>query len=179
LQRVGIAQALINDPEVVFLDEPMSGLDPLGRRDVRELILTLRDKGCTVFFSSHVLSDAEALCSRVAILAGGKLVASGRMAELQAFQVRGWELILANVAASSLERHRRRIQRVTAVGDQRYSLELPLEPSPDQLLRDLQAEGAQLVSLNPIRDTLEDFFVKKVSEQPASRQAVEPTREAS
>ena len=75
LQRVGIAQALINDPELVFLDEPMSGLDPLGRREVRELILPLRDRGCTVFFSSHILADAEALCSRVAILAGGRLVA--------------------------------------------------------------------------------------------------------
>ena len=79
LQRVGIAQALINDPEVVFLDEPMSGLDPLGRRDIRTLILRLRDRGCTVFFSSHVLSDAEALCSRVAILAGGRLVTAGRL----------------------------------------------------------------------------------------------------
>ncbi len=69
LQRVGIAQALVNDPEVVFFDEPMSGLDPLGRREIRHLILRLRDRGCTVFFSSHVLSDAEALCSRVAILA--------------------------------------------------------------------------------------------------------------
>jgi ABC-2 type transport system ATP-binding protein len=169
LQRVGIAQALINDPEVVFLDEPMSGLDPLGRREVRQLILTLRDKGSTVFFSSHVLSDAEALCSRVAILAGGKLVASGRMADLHAFQVRAWELIVANVSAHSVERHRGRIQRVTAVGDQRYSLELPLEPAPELLLRDLQAEGAQLVSLNPVRDTLEDFFVKKVGEQAPSR----------
>ena len=169
LQRVGIAQALINEPEVVFLDEPMSGLDPLGRREVRQLILTLRDKGCTVFFSSHVLSDAEALCSRVAILASGKLVASGRMADLQAFQVRAWELILANVSTSSLERHRARIQRVTPAGDQSYSLELPLEPAPDQLLRDFQAEGAQLISLNPVRETLEDFFVKKVGEQPAPR----------
>ena len=75
LQRVGIAQALINEPELVILDEPMSGLDPLGRRDVRALILRLRDRGCTVFFSSHVLSDAEALCNRVAILAKGRLVA--------------------------------------------------------------------------------------------------------
>ena len=109
------------------------------------------------------------LCSRVAILAGGKLIASGRMADLQAFQVRAWEMILANVSASSLERHRARIQRVTPVGDQRYSLELPLQPTPDLLLRDLQAEGAQLVSLNPVRETLEDFFIKKVGEQPTSR----------
>ena len=79
VQRVGIAQALINDPEVVFLDEPMSGLDPLGRRDVRSLILELRDQGRTVFFSSHILADAEALCSRVAVVAGGRLAATGRL----------------------------------------------------------------------------------------------------
>ena len=77
IQRVGIAQALLNDPEVVFLDEPMSGLDPLGRRDVRALILELRDQGRTVFFSSHILADAEALCRRVAVVAGGRLAAVG------------------------------------------------------------------------------------------------------
>jgi len=87
LQRVGLAQALINEPELVFLDEPMSGLDPLGRRDVRALILELRDRGCTVFFSSHILSDAEALCSRVAIVVGGQLVTSGRLSEILAFEV--------------------------------------------------------------------------------------------
>src|SRR3954463_51386 len=97
LQRVGIAQALINDPELVIFDEPMSGLDPLGRREVRALILLLRDRGCTVFFSSHVLSDAEALCSRVAILAKGRLIASGRLTEMTAFRVRGWELVAANL----------------------------------------------------------------------------------
>jgi ABC-2 type transport system ATP-binding protein len=169
LQRVGIAQALLNDPEVVFLDEPMSGLDPIGRREVRNLILRLRDRGCTVFFSSHVLSDAETLCNRVAILSAGKLVAGGRIADLQAFDVRGWELIVSNVSAASLERHRTRAHRFTLLGEQRYSLELPIEPAPELLLRDLLAEGAQLVSLNPIRDTLEDFFVKKVGVQPASR----------
>src|SRR6476469_9410018 len=76
LQRVGIAQALLNDPEIIFLDEPMSGLDPLGRRDVRQLILSLRDQGRTVFFSSHILADAEELCSRVAVVAKGRLAAS-------------------------------------------------------------------------------------------------------
>ena len=93
VQRVGIAQALINDPEVIFLDEPMSGLDPLGRREVRTLILQLRDQGRTVFFSSHILADAEALCSRVAVVAGGRLAAAGRLSDILAFEVRGWELV--------------------------------------------------------------------------------------
>jgi ABC-2 type transport system ATP-binding protein len=169
VQRVGIAQALINDPEVVFLDEPMSGLDPLGRREVRNLILSLRDRGCTVFFSSHVLSDAEALCNRVAVLAGGKLVASGRISDLQAFDVRGWELIVSDVAPELLESHRARVLRATPIGERRYSLELPLEPPPELLLRDFISGHAKLVSLNPIRDTLEDFFVKKVGGQTSTR----------
>ena len=97
IQRVGIAQALLNDPEVVFLDEPMSGLDPLGRRDVRQLILELRDQGRTVFFSSHILADAEALCSRVAVVAKGRLAASGRLTEILAFEVHGWELVVSGL----------------------------------------------------------------------------------
>ena len=93
-QRVGLAQALLNDPEVLFLDEPMSGLDPLGRRHVRDLILGLRAKGCTVFFSSHILSDAETLCSRVGVLVQGKLVASGPLSEILAFELKGWEVVV-------------------------------------------------------------------------------------
>jgi ABC-2 type transport system ATP-binding protein len=165
LQRVGIAQAILNDPEVVFLDEPMSGLDPLGRREVRNLILSLRDRGCTVFFSSHVLADAEALCSRVAILASGRLIASGKITDIHAFQVRGWELIVAHLSADSLERHRGRTRKVTAIADSQYALELPLEPGPDLLLRDLIGEGAHLVSLNPTRESLEDFFIQQVGKQ--------------
>ena len=162
LQRVGLAQALLSDPELIFLDEPMSGLDPLGRREVRALILSLRDRGCTVFFSSHVLSDAEALCSRVGILARGQLVAAGRIGDLHAFQVRGWELVVSNLSDEVLERSRSRIQRVTTISEHRYSLELPLDSEPDVLLRDLIGGGAKLVSLNPMRETLEDFFFEKV-----------------
>jgi ABC-2 type transport system ATP-binding protein len=163
LQRVGIAQALLNDPELVIFDEPMSGLDPIGRREVRALILRLRDRGCTVFFSSHVLSDAEALCSRVAILAKGRLVASGSLTDMLPFHVRGWELVAVRVSDQLLRSLEARSTRVLKLGDGRYAIDLPLDPPPDRILAELAAGGAALVSLNPIRDTLEDFFVQQVS----------------
>jgi ABC-2 type transport system ATP-binding protein len=171
LQRVGIAQALINEPEVVFFDEPMSGLDPLGRREIRQLILRLRDRGCTVFFSSHVLSDAEALCSRVAVLAGGRLVAAGDLSELLAFQVRGWELVVTGLTDTALDRAKASggVTQVTALGGRRYALELPLSVTPVDLLAGLTAQGAQLVSINPVRETLEDFFVRQIGAAPTER----------
>jgi ABC-2 type transport system ATP-binding protein len=164
LQRVGLAQALLNDPEVIFLDEPMSGLDPLGRRDVRALMLELRDQGRTIFFSSHILSDAEALCSRVAILAKGRLAAAGRLTELQAFAVRGWELVVANVPAPALDRVRARARGVLTIAGDRYAIDLPPDGRPEEVLRELTAAGATLVSLNPLRETLEDLFVRRVAE---------------
>jgi ABC-2 type transport system ATP-binding protein len=171
VQRVGIAQALLNEPDVVFLDEPMSGLDPLGRREIRELILRLRDRGCTVFFSSHVLSDAEALCSRVAILARGRLVAEGSLSDILAFKVRGWELVVSGLSDEALARARQlgRVQQAIALGPHRYALELPLDPPPERVLADLISAGASLVSLNPIRHTLEDFFVQQVAAAPRER----------
>jgi ABC-2 type transport system ATP-binding protein len=164
LQRVGIAQALLNDPEVIFLDEPMSGLDPLGRRDVRALILELREQGRTVFFSSHILADAEALCGRVAVVAGGRLAASGRLSDLLAFQLRGWEVVVAGLASEALARIRPRIRSVTEISPERYTLELALDQPPERLLPELAAGGASLVSVNPVRDSLEDFFVQRVAE---------------
>ncbi len=161
LQRVGIAQALINDPEVIFLDEPMSGLDPLGRRDVRELILSLRDQGRTIFFSSHILTDAEALCSRVAIIVGGRLVACGRLADLSV-DVQGWELVVTGVQPSAVSGLGSDVRRVTRIADGRYSLELTGARPPEQVLSQLVSRGARLVSLNPRHQTLEDFFMKQV-----------------
>ena len=164
LQRVGLAQALLNDPEVVFLDEPMSGLDPLGRRDVRALILELRDQGRTIFFSSHILSDAEALCTRVAIVAKGRLAASGTLADLKEFAIQGWELVMAGVPPEALERVRARARRVVTIGGDRYAIDLPPDGRPEELLRELTAAGATPVSLNPLRETLEDVFVRRVAE---------------
>jgi len=157
----------------VFLDEPMSGLDPLGRREVRNLILKLRERGCTVFFSSHVLSDAEVLCSRVAILVGGSLVAVGTMGDIHAFRARGWELVVGHISPDVIQRYSSRVSKVTPIAEGRFALELPLEPGPDLLLRDLTAAGAHLVSLNPMRQSLEDFFVEQVKSHPG-RQMPEP-----
>lgn len=169
VQRVGIAQALLNDPEVVFFDEPMSGLDPLGRRDVRALILELRDQGRTVFFSSHILADAQALCSRVAVVAGGRLAATGTLSEILAFDVRGWELVMTGVRPDVIERLQPAPRRVTQISQGRYSLELSTDHPPERTLTDLTAAGATLVSLNPVHDTLEDYFVKRVAEVESAR----------
>ncbi len=159
LQRVGIAQALVNDPEVVFLDEPMSGLDPVGRRDMGELIRELRDEGRTVFFSSHILSDAEALCSRVAILVQGRLVANGRLADL-AFEILGWELIVTGTDDGALSALG--LDVVTTVGDGRFVIDLPADRPPDQLLPELGRRGLRVVSLTPRHESLEAYFIRLV-----------------
>jgi ABC-2 type transport system ATP-binding protein len=145
----------------------MSGLDPLGRRDVRALILRLRDRGCTVFFSSHVLSDAETLCSRVAILAKGRMVASGLLREMLAFNVHGWELVVADLGDDAVAKLTG-VRSVVPIGGGRFQLELPLETPPEQTLSQIVAAGGRLVSLNPIRETLEDLFVERVRQGGAS-----------
>ena len=162
VQRVGLAQALLNDPEVVFLDEPMSGLDPLGRRDVRDLILSLRARGCTVFFSSHILSDAEALCDRVAIVAQGKLAAAGRLNELLAFELQGWELVVSGVPAALHAQLASRFAKVTRLSHDRVAVTLAGDAEPDRVMAALSADGARVESLNPIRHTLEDLFMQHV-----------------
>lgn len=170
VQRVGIAQALINEPEVVFFDEPMSGLDPLGRREVRQLMLRLRDRGCTVFFSSHILSDAEALCSQVAIIAQGKLAAGGRIADIVGVEVLGWELVVERVSPEALKVLQARARRVTALPDGRHAADLPPGP-PEPAVQEMAAAGAQIVSLNPLRKTLEEVFVTYVAQTSARETA--------
>jgi ABC-2 type transport system ATP-binding protein len=175
IQRVGIAQALLNDPEVIFLDEPMSGLDPLGRREVRTLILELRDQGRTVFFSSHILADAEALCSRVAVVAAGQLAAMGRLSDILAFQIRGWELVIDGLAPDVLPKLTPVVTRSSEIAAGRYALEIGTDARPERVLSDIVATGATLVSLNPVRDTLEDFFVRRVAEVGEGSRGSDPT----
>ena len=162
IQRVGIAQALVNDPELVILDEPMSGLDPVGRREVRELIMKLRDQGRTVLFSSHILSDAELLCTRVGILAKGKLVASGALTELTSAGRRGNEVVASNVTDGLASSMAPRVSRTTRIGDGRYAFDLKTEEAVEPFIASLAAAGASLVSVQPLRTSLEDVFMESV-----------------
>jgi ABC-2 type transport system ATP-binding protein len=168
LQRIGIAQAVLHNPEIVLLDEPMSGLDPVGRRDVRSLILQLKSEGKTVFFSTHILSDAEALCDRVAILNRGKLVGVGQIAELLQRQS-GCEAVLECSAPPILSQLQTLASKPVVASGGHLRLEVG-----EQRLRDLLAlcetDGVRLISLNPLRFSLEDYFVEllRTGEAPSS-----------
>ena len=158
LQRVGIAQAILHEPKVVFFDEPMSGLDPMGRREVRDLMEQLKAEGKTVFFSTHILSDAEALCDRVAVIHLGELRAVGAVADLTS-GVQGkveiiWEgtSVPASMKALGADCH---------VTGENVRAIVP-EESQDAVLDVLRRERLRLVSLVPVRTTLEQYFVEKL-----------------
>jgi ABC-2 type transport system ATP-binding protein len=163
LQRVGLAQALVNDPSVVFLDEPMSGLDPVGRREVRDLIASLRLTGTTVFFCSHILSDIEVLCDRVCIMRRGRLAHVGRLEDLKgAGGERAMELVVAGADLSRLESSMAGLKnaRMTATpGGAR--VEVASESDVDDALRAVRAAGARLVSVQPVGNALEELFVSE------------------
>lgn len=160
LQRIGIAQALVNDPEIVFMDEPMSGLDPIGRREIRDLLLSLRAKGKTVFLSSHILSDVEALCDRAAILSRGKLLRSGTVRELSGPQDAALEVVAIGVDAFSLREFSDCMSSLESATPTPNGVHLVLgdETEVDEALAMIRRCGGKLVSINPRRRSLEDIF---------------------
>ena len=163
LQRAGLAQALMNDPELVVLDEPMSGLDPIGRKEVRDLILELRDRGKTVFFSTHILSDVEAITDRVAIIAGGRLRAHGTPGELVRQAVLGVDVavrLAADADAGALTAGAAKVRRL---GDE-LALTLPADADVDAWLSRAHAAGARVVSVAPRHETLEELFLREVTD---------------
>ena len=158
LQRVGIAQAVLHDPKVVFLDEPMSGLDPMGRREVRDLMAQLKQQGKTVFFSTHILADAEALCDRVAIIHQGELRGVGAVADLTSSVQGKIELVWAGNAVPASMKSLSSECHVT--GDTVRAV-LP-ENQQDAALEALRREHLKLISLVPVRTSLEQYFVEKL-----------------
>jgi ABC-2 type transport system ATP-binding protein len=161
LQRVGIAQALINDPELVVLDEPMSGLDPIGRKEVRDLIFRLKESGKTVMFSSHILHDAEMLCDRVAMIMKGTLVACGHVADLiERGTTQEVELIVDRLSPAGIEQLRPLATKVVLHGE-RIMAVLSSQRQVDEALEILRVNKAKLVSLVPHKASLEDLFIRE------------------
>jgi ABC-2 type transport system ATP-binding protein len=160
LQRIGIAQALVNSPDLVFLDEPMSGLDPIGRRLVREMILDLKAEGKTVFFSTHILSDAETLCDRVALLRGGRLVAVGRLDDILHIDVTHMEVLVTGIADAALDSLPAGSEKRRTMGE-RWTLHVP-EPQLGAVVRALEQAGGRILSVQPVRQSLEEYFFKEM-----------------
>jgi len=161
LQRVGIAQSLINDPELVFFDEPMSGLDPVGRREIRDLIANLRTKGVSVFMSTHILSDIEALCDEVAILRGGKLAASGRLGDLLAKDDAGRSLIV-EVQGVKADEIRSSVEFIAGASIESTpdgaNIQILDESDLDAVLNLIRTSGGRLTRVEPAKLSLEDLF---------------------
>lgn len=157
LQRVGMAQALINDPKLVFLDEPMSGLDPVGRYQMRQIILSLKEQGKTIFFNSHVLSEVEQICDRVAILAQGELICSGSLDELlgtnNTYHVKGkgGDIELLNKWISNFKLENDAVWQGEILGE------------PDDFLANLRKTGGQIIAINLARPSLEEFFLQQLT----------------
>jgi len=167
LQRVGLAQAILHDPQVVILDEPMSGLDPVGRREVRDIILELKRDGKTVMFSTHILSDAEMLCDRVGVIVGGKLRGTGAPGQLVDMKTRGMEVLFELPSASNSAL----LAKATRTGE-RYRLEVT-EAELYAAMEQLRAAGARILSVSQVRATLEEFFMNLVEADRAQAAAVE------
>lgn len=161
LQRVGIAQALMGDPELVVLDEPMTGLDPLGRKEVRDLIVSLKREGKTIFFSTHILPDVEMICDRVALVVGGRTVSEGPLASLLSAKVVATEVLLRPQSSDILQ-HLPEGTDQHPVG-QDVRLDLPDACDVDAFLSRALASGAHVISVQPRRESLEEFFVREAN----------------
>ncbi len=163
LQRAGLAQALVNDPELLILDEPMSGLDPVGRRLVRNLILDQKAAGKTVLFSTHILPDAETLCDRVAVLRGGRLLDVGPLSQILKLDVSQMEVLVVGLDASRLQEPGLRVRQPLG---ERWRLEVE-ERSLGRVVRAAEAAGGRILSVQPIRQSLEDYFFEELGAEPA------------
>ncbi|HEY5998808.1 MAG TPA: ABC transporter ATP-binding protein [bacterium] len=162
LQRIGLAQALVNDPRLLILDEPQSGLDPAGRKQVRDLILRLKAEGRTVLFSSHILGDAEMICDRVGVMNRGRLVAAGRLDELLRARVHAVEFQADGLGAAAREAFRARATQFLESGE-RSQFTLPGgEEQVPAVLAEIGAGGGRVVAVSPLKETLEEFFLREV-----------------
>jgi ABC-2 type transport system ATP-binding protein len=169
LQRVGLAQAILHDPQVVILDEPMSGLDPVGRREVRDIILELKRDGKTVLFSTHILSDAEMLCDRVGVIVGGKLRGVGAPHEIVDMKTQAMEILFE--CDGAFQNAAALLSKATQTGN-RYRMQVP-EPELYCTLEKIRAANGKILSVTQVKATLEEYFMHLVEADRAQAAAVE------
>jgi ABC-2 type transport system ATP-binding protein len=162
-QRIGIAQALVHDPKVVFLDEPMSGLDPIGRKEIRDLILRLRAEGKTVFMNTHILTDVEMLCDRVAILVGGRIRYEGAPHEFLEGSERETDIVATRVGVEIAAQVEERCGATLRGQGDRVELRVP-EKAVQEVLGMLVGAGVEVLSVTPHRASLEQIFLSAVEE---------------
>jgi len=161
LQRVGLAQALINEPELVLLDEPLGGLDPLGRREIRDIILGLREQGKTVLLSSHILQDIEMICDRVAIIVGGRILSQGKLSELISEKILFTEITVSGVGEAELAPFGECLSSQPG----RILVKIPEENKIQDVLDLVRERRGKIHTLVPRTQTLEDLFVDMVKPQ--------------
>lgn len=158
LQRIGLAQTLIHDPSLVFLDEPLGGLDPLGRKEIRDIVVRLKEEGKTIFLCSHILQDIEMICDRVAIIVNGEIISQGKLQDLISEKIFFTEITLSGVEGSKLEG----LGEALSAHGGRILLKVYEEDKIDEVLRLVQREEGSIHSLIPRTETLEDLFVDMV-----------------
>jgi ABC-2 type transport system ATP-binding protein len=162
LQRIGLAQALLNDPRIVVLDEPQSGLDPFGRKEIRDIILSLKERGKTVFFSSHILSDAELICDRVGILFSGQLINVGYLTDLLSAQTKQYEIIAKNLSPQLADQIDNIAIKSISQKDEILFI-VDSSHNADHIIKQIMDDkNAELISFTPRKESLEQYFIRQI-----------------
>jgi ABC-2 type transport system ATP-binding protein len=158
IQRIGLAQALINDPEILILDEPFSGLDPIGRKELRDVILNLKREGKTVFFSSHILQDMELIVDKVGIIIDGEIKKEGKLSELISVSIQSYEIVTSEIDEKMLNKHGLN----GSWRDNNYLLKSETEEETNKIIKIINNHNGKILSVTPERMTLEDIFLKEI-----------------
>ncbi len=161
IQRIGFAQALLNDPDLLILDEPMSSLDPIGRREFRDIIIDLKKRGKTIFFSSHILQDAEMICDHVAIVQEGTIKLQGKLNDLLSPRIKFWDVVFSHPDPAKLKVNRETLS--TEAG--KHLVRIMTEKDLRSFTGELEGSGGRMISITPNRETLEDLFINEVAQK--------------
>lgn len=160
IQRVGLAQALIHEPDFLILDEPFSGLDPIGRKELRDIILSLKESGKTIFFSSHILQDMEMMVDRVGIILNGRIKKHGRLSDLISHSVRYYEIVFTGIDEKTLTGDQvKYVQQ-----DKDYIIKLETNDEVNKTVEWITRNNGNILAVTPIKMTLEDIFLEEINQ---------------